>query len=253
MFKNFKLGKAPAKLDPRTVRLSSVIGVFPPAPVQFDYSSRIKNLEMLGNDTLGDCTAAGAGHLHQAWTAYNGNEFNPTTEETIAFYSGSTGYSPNDPNSDKGGVMLDVLNYWKKNGFAGHTIDAYLSVDPKNQAEIKTALYHFGGLYKGLALPLSVQNATVWKAPVLGMHGKSAPGSWGGHCVADVLTYNVRQQESITWGTTVESDWEFTADYCDELYVVLSPDWYGAEKVCPTGFNVTELLSLINSQLKQSE
>lgn len=248
-----RLGKAAARHDKRTVKMSSVIEVLPPAPATFDYSNRVKSLGMLGNDTLGDCTAAGAAHLHQIWTAYNGREFNPTLEETIAFYSGSTGYNPADSNSDNGGVMLDVLKYWKANGFAGHTIDAYISVDPKNQAEIKTALYHFGGLYKGLALPKSAQGASVWKVPAYGARWSGEPGSWGGHCVVDALTYNDKQQQCVTWGTTIESDWTFTSAYCDELFVVLSEDWYGTDKTCPTGFNATELLELINNQLLQNK
>ena len=247
---NVKLGKAPAKIDNRTVKMATFKGIIPPAPASFDYSNRVKHLSMLANDSLGDCTAAGAGHLHQIWTAYNGNEFKPTDTQTIAFYSGSTGYDPKNPSTDRGGVMLDVLNYWKKNGFAGHTIDAYLAVDPKNQEEIKTALYHFGGLYKGLALPLSAQGAGSWKVPFFGTKGNGKPGSWGGHCVVDALTYNQKQQQCITWGTTIESDWNFTADYCDELFVVLSSDWYGVNKVCPTGFDAAELLQLINNQLK---
>ena len=71
-----------------------------------------------GNDTLGDCTAAGAGHGLGIWRANAGNnDPAPTTDEVIAFYSATTGYVPGNPSTDQGGDEVTVLNYWRTNGF----------------------------------------------------------------------------------------------------------------------------------------
>jgi hypothetical protein len=236
-----KLGKKAAKYDARTLRFSTYKGTLAPAPETYDFSSRISNLGMCLNDTLGDCTAAGVAHLVQAWTGYNGVPFVPADASVLALYEGSCGYNPADPTTDAGGVLLDVLKYWKTNPFEGHEIDAYVSVDPKNKEEVKQALFYFGGLYVGVQLPKSAQSQTVWDVPWYGARGDAAVGSWGGHCIANILDYDDKTLTTITWGALKTMTWDWLSTYCDEMYVVLSPDWYGAGKVAPTGFNSAAL------------
>lgn len=235
-----KLGKLPPKHDFRTLRFAKYAKALLPAPVKFDYTNRLNRLGILANDTLGDCTAAGVAHLHQAWAAYNGFSFIPTDAETVEFYSKSCGYVIGDPATDNGGALLDVLKYWKTNGYFGHTIEAYAAVAGDDAASIKQAIYYFGGLYMGIALPKSAQNQDVWDVPWYGQRGPGAFGSWGGHCVSAAVGYDEDTVTVITWGALKKMTWNFFKTYCDEAYAVLSPDWYGTG-VAPTGFDAVGL------------
>lgn len=236
-----KLGKKEAKYDPRTLRFATYKASLPAAPPSYDFSNRIHDLGMLGNNIYGDCTAAGVAHLVQAWAAYNGVSYIPSDAATLKFYEDSCGYKPGDPSTDNGGTLIDVLKHWKANPFDGHEIDAYVAVNPKNLDEVKQALYYFGGLYVGLQLPKSAENQQIWDVPWLGFRGNGEPGSLGGHCVANILDYDERGLTTITWGQLKLMTWPFFESYCDECFCVLSPDWYGPEKVAPTGFDSVAL------------
>lgn len=126
---------------------------------------------MLGNNQYGDCAFAGALHLDQAWSDNAGKPFVPTDAQALAAYSAVCGFSPADPATDRGAVLLDVLNYWRQTGIAGRKILAYVSVNMRNPAEVKQAINLFGGLYIGLALPLAWQTTDVWDAPAAKRQG----------------------------------------------------------------------------------
>lgn len=237
---NLRLGKLPAKHDPRTLRFAKYADKLAPAPLALDYTNRISGLGMLANDTLGDCTAAGAAHMHQAWCAYNGVSYVPTDADTIAFYSETCGYVPGEASTDNGGVLLDVLKYWRNAGFAGRKIEAFTSVSPVDISLVKQAIYYFGGLYMGVMLPTSAQDQDVWDVPWYGARGKGAAGSWGGHCVAAVVGYDAKTLTIITWGQLKNMTWKFFLEYCDEAYAVLASDWFGTG-IAPTGFDVDSL------------
>ena len=129
----------------------------------------------------------------------------PIPDSTIVqYYEQWDGYNPADPTSDQGGVELDVLNDWRQQGFAGHTLDAFTAIDlgtqgaglvtcaseiRNQQAEygaarhlIQSAIWLFGGAYIGVELPLTAQKQDVWDV-TSGNHPDAEPGSWGGHAV----------------------------------------------------------------------
>ena len=120
---------------------------------------------MFSNDSLADCTAAAAAHMIQCWTANAGDAFMPTSAQVIAAYSATSHYIPGNAATDQGAVELDVLNFWRRQGIAGHKIDAYVSFRPQNFEHTRQAISLFGGIYIGLALPLSAQNQGVWDVP----------------------------------------------------------------------------------------
>ena len=137
----------------------------PPAPRSVDWTAEIPSWPMFSNDTLGDCTAAAAAHMIQCWTANAGDAFTPTNAQVIAAYSATGHYVPGNPATDRGAVELDVLSVWRQQGIAGHKIDAYVAFSPRNFEHTRQAINIFGGIYIGLALPLSAQNQNVWDVP----------------------------------------------------------------------------------------
>ena len=130
-FKRGRLASDPAKLA-RCLRLERYVDfdeLLPLIPLASGYAST-QPWGMLGNDTVGDCTCAAAGHADQIAETY-GDKKTPdvTPEAVLAAYSAITGYNPDDPNSDTGANMIDVLRYWQKTGIAGQKFSAYVAFD----------------------------------------------------------------------------------------------------------------------------
>ena len=204
----------------------------PPVPDSFDYSTLNPTplADVLGNDTLGDCTAAGAGHLIDVFTAGGGSPVTITAAETIAFYSLSTGYVPGDPSTDQGGDEVTVLTYWRDHGFdgkGGHPIAGFMRVDPTNAALLKACCFYFGGLYFGLELPNSYThpfpsaNGYVW--------GPGTPNPDQGHCIVGCGASATGIKDD-SWGLLGEFEYDGIAELCSEsnggmVFAVLSKDW----------------------------
>lgn len=240
-----RLGKQAPRHDPRTLLFENYIHpekALPPAPKAYKWDKHIapNAWGMMKNDTVGDCTCAAAGHLILEWTTNVGGPFISSDDQIIAAYVAITGYNPVTGANDNGAVEIDVLNYWRQTGIAGHQIAAYVALEPGNHQHIEEATYLFGGCYIGLQLPLSAQQQAVWSVPPGGVQGSGAPGSWGGHAVP-VVDYDARGLTVVTWGQTKRMTWSFWAAYCDEAYAILSPDFFNGSQVAPDGFDLTTL------------
>src|SRR5947209_12290743 len=147
-----KLGKHPARIDPRTLRLARFLReTAPPAPDAMDWFSAISSWGMMANDDLGDCTCAALGHALQAWSAAIGSEYTIPDSAVVDAYSRWCGYVPGDESTDQGGVEIDVLNQFRRDGLGGKQLLAYADVNINQADKIKQAIYLFGGLYIGLA------------------------------------------------------------------------------------------------------
>lgn len=229
-----RLGKLPARHDPRTLKLADYVNLsaLPKPKASVNWWRGVPETPMYRNDTLGDCTIAGAAHAVQEWSFWGKPYVRPTDAQVLRAYNI---LSPND----EGCVMLDVLKYWRKTGIAKNKISAFVKVDPNNTAHVKIAIDLFGGLYAGIALPLSAQPQKVWS--VIG--GPSGvPGSWGGHCVW-LPAFSSSRIPAVTWGEELAMTWQFLRYCTDELYAILDQSWLGVDKVSPAGLNVAQLLA----------
>ncbi len=235
-----KLGKKPAKVDPRTLKMAAYLTAeLPPAPAEVPVPD-MRHLGMMLNDQLGDCTCAGAAHMVQAWTASNGAEYVISDADVLKAYEGSCGYNPSDPGSDQGGVELDVLNYWRTTGVGGHKIAAFVALEPGNREHLKAACWLFGGCYLGVQLPVTAQNQIVWSLSIATGGPDAEPNSWGGHAVP-IVGYNETGPICITWGAPKQMTWSWFDVYCEEAYAVLSADWVQDGKPAPSGFDLAAL------------
>lgn len=245
----YKLGKKLAKIDHRTLKLENYIKALPPPPNSMGYVKEVKIWPMMLNDQLGDCVIAAAGHMIEQWSTYAGKAFTPSDLAIIKAYEDVGGYVPGDPSTDNGAYLLDVLNYWRKTGIADHKIVAFVSVNPRNHQEIKTAISLFGSIYQGVGLPLSAQNEMtggnglpLWQVPKAGPIGLGTPWSWGGHSVPAV-GYNDLGMEVVSWGQVFDQTWNFCDAYCDEAYAAVSQDWIRANGRSPSGLDIDTLLT----------
>jgi len=248
-----KLGRKPARTDKRTLKLGKYLtGLWAP-PENSGYAGKVPAFPMFGNDELGDCVIAAAGHLIQDWTANAESLCTPSENQILAAYEDVSGYVAGDPSTDNGCVMLDALKYWRNTGIGGHKIDAFVSVDITNQAEVKQAIWLFGGCFVGLNLPITAQQTfpgingcPVWDVPQ-DTTGDGAPGSWGGHCVP-LVAYGVDQQnhagtQLVTWATIYDATWRFLKLYGSEAWAILSKDFIAANGVAPSGFHYQQLFT----------
>lgn len=233
-----KLGKKSPKIDRRTLQLANYLDTaqIPTIPTQFDWSGKVPSWPMYSNDQIGDCTIASVGHQIMAWTANASAEITPSDHDIITAYSAVSGYDPQTGEGDNGAVELDVLNYWRRNGIAGHKIYAYASLQLRNHSHIKAACYLFGGVYIGLMLPLTARDQAIWTVPNGGLHGNGRPGSWGGHAVP-VLAWDAYYLTCVTWGRLQRMTWDFWSKYCDEAYAVLSQDFIDSKGIAPNAVN----------------
>jgi len=202
----------------------------PPPPPACKRSNIISAWGMHLNDSVGDCTIAAAVNAIQTWTAASGTLWRVSDEVTLARYSAVSGYQPGKPETDTGAVETDVLGMWSRHGWdigrQGEDVILWAALQPGNQADVREAIYNFGGVYIGLDLPDSAQNQAVWDVG-------SEPGTWGGHAVL-VTDYDSDGLACITWDTVQRMTWPFWQKYCEEAYVLLNRDWLNTSAVSPT-------------------
>lgn len=247
------MGRMLGKMAPVHQPGALQLGAYLPAerihlPTTVDNYSCVSDWGMMLNDRLGCCTASGAGHATQAWTAMNKREFVPSDDDVLKMYSAVSGYDPATGANDNGAVEADVLKYWMETGIAGHKLDSYAVIETRSRYQMKLAMYLFGDAYTGIALPLSAQDQKVWTST----HGpESEPGSWGGHAVP-LVGYDENTATCITWGAPLKMTWAFQHRYMDEAYAPLSIDWVDEQsKQAPNGLLWDDLKRDLEKQFRR--
>jgi hypothetical protein len=176
---------------------------------------------MMLNDTYGDCTIAGAGHMIVAANALvNGSDPIPTDPEIQQEYFAETG------GPDSGCVEADVLKNWYTRGLfqmntgnvcSTNKIAGYAPVNPQSIRDVQQAIAFYGGCYIGVQLPQSAQQQfgedDQWTV---------VPGSpiEGGHCILYVA-YDAHNLYAVTWGAVIAVAYPWHAAYCDEAWAVV--------------------------------
>lgn len=212
------LGKEPAKIDPRTLRLADYIDwtALPAYPSTFKDSDKIADWKMLGNDAHGDCVMVGDMHQEMLWSVLAGTPFVVNEQQLIQTY---LQLSP----GDNGLVILDYLRWRRKNPVAGaRQMLGFAAVNWRDLAELSVATSMFHGVLRGILLPKTAQSQTgssrTWET--LSLSGDGTPGSWGGHLTFEP-DYDPAKVGEITWGFVQPASRQFMASYCDECYVVV--------------------------------
>lgn len=248
-----KLGKRVHRFDRRTLQLKKYIKAVTPPPATMGYIDRVTEWPMMLNDAIGDCTIAAAGHMIEQWTTYATTPAIPGDPAILQAYEAVSGYNPNDPNSDAGAVVLDVLNYWRQHGIGGHQIVAYASINVKDPKEFQQAVALFGNVYIGVGLPITAQDPRtdengipIWEVQKAGPIGAGQPWTWGGHAVPGV-GYRTNAQPNggmrvVSWGQLYDVTWNFLRAYCDEAYAIVTEDWIKQNGQSPSGFDLATLL-----------
>lgn len=217
----FRGGKLPAQPARPHLKLSPVLEHLAAPPASSDWQADTIQWPMYGNDTIGDCTCAGVGHMVNQLTFYgSGAEVEPAEQSVVAMYSAITGYNPKKPSSDTGAYCQDVLTYWRTTGLEGHKIAAFASVDVSDLTAVKQAIALFGTVYIGLNFPDSAMDQFNAGEPWDVVKGARVEG---GHCVI-VGAYGGGKLGLVTWGAETTMTEAFWKKYVDEAWVVLDTD-----------------------------
>ena len=217
------------------------------APSRIDWTPAVSSWGLYANDTVGDCACAAPANLIRVWTANAGAQRDLPVEAVLAAYTVVSGYTPDQPASDIGAVISDVLMLWHAagaGGIGGDVLAGFAEVNHDGPFHIQVAVALFGGCLLGLQLPVAAQGATSWSTPP-DLAGANAPGSWGGHC-ALVVAYDADGVLLVTWGGLVRASWGWLACYVDEAWAAISADWLRAG-LSPAGFDLAGLQAQLRS------
>lgn len=237
--KTVKLGRKPAIIDPRALVFADYVkpGSLPVHPATQDWSDGIADWGMLGNDKYGDCAFAGMAHAIMCWCKNHGVVVDFSVDQVLAEYAVVTGFDPKTGANDGGAALYDVLRYMARNGFIGHKLAAYVSVDPKKPDEVREAIYLTGCVYAGFNVPTSIeQESGIWRV-------QPGPVKFeGGHCVP-LPKYSASSFTCVTWGGEQEMEENFFTSYFDEVWALVSLDWVSPAMTAPNRFDFAQLMA----------
>lgn len=232
-----KLGCVPSRHDERTLNLRTYLTSDPQIRIPArDWTTAVKQFGVWKNDVLGDCTCASMAHVLQAQAANTGNPLTITDDDVVGLYK-LTGYDPDDPKTDQGAQLIDVLKLMRSHGLAGNKLGAFAKVDHRNMDELDAAVNLCGFAYTGSALPRSILSQTVWDV-VDGPDG--VPGSLGNHAMA-MLGFDDKHAVLISWGQVRVATREWCQRHMFEAWAGIDALWLEPGGVTPSGFDVTAL------------
>lgn len=219
-----KLGKLPARIDERTIRLSSIIRkeLLPPLPMYYDLDEAlggIDNNRMFLNDQYGDCVIAARAHQTFRFEKFEqGRQIKISDQEVIDQYFKETG------GGDWGLVLLSSLNYWRQEGWPvggkNYTIYAFAAVDWKDHDEVCHCIHLLDGVNFGMKVyqnDLDQFNANKpWQLT-------ENDGEFrGGHGVyLHVYGYDDQSIVCTTWGRRQRMSWKFWDKRVDEAFGIV--------------------------------
>ena len=245
-----RLGKQPAKNDPRTLRLAKYLPAsLPAAPRAADWTAKVTVWGSMMNDIIGDCVFAGGGHAVQTWTAYEGIERVPSDMQVQGYYESWAGYDPSSPATDQGYVELDFLNKWRKLGYCGAILDGYADPDWHNAEHVKISIALFGGIYIGVQLPQSAMDQFSAGQPWTMTGDRRVVG---GHALW-VPAYDRDWLYAVTWGKKQPMAWDCLAAWCDEAHTLRSPLFLNAYGVSASSIKLDNWdadLALLDAETK---
>lgn len=240
-----KLGK----LAPRAPRLRLrpyITHLTPPPASAGTYDSMTIDAMMLGNDAVGDCAVAGPYHESIHWNWLNGRQhISANTELALQAYSDITGYTPDDPSTDTGCVVADVVDYRRKTGLLmtdgkRHKLAAGLGLDRGDTIDAKQSINLFDAVGIGFQVPDYAMEQFNAGQPWDLIGTPEEAMITGGHYVAGIA-YDPQYVYVITWGAVQRMSWGFYKAFADEAWAYVAEDLLNDAGKSPDGFDLAKL------------
>ena len=226
----YALGKAPATPDDRDLRAAAYVTPLTLIPPDVDTGNLhlVEDWGMLGNDNYGDCVFAGGDHETMLWLQESDHDVAGLFDDDTALgdYAAVTGFSPSDPDSDKGTNVRDALRYRRHTGLADtagtrHTIHGFMRLIAGNHYELKMAVHVFDATGVGIRFPESAHAQFDAGEPWDVVPGTPEPKD--GHYIP-AIGYDADYVYCVTWGKLQPMTWAFFDTYCDEAWSIFSQE-----------------------------
>lgn len=251
------LGRKEKKAGNPSVKIENFIDLLSavPPPASIDYTAKAlssirQTLGNAGPGAEGDCVIASGGHGVGVWSGNDtdsGGVIVQTWNEALSEYHRIGGPQ------DNGLVITDALDDMVQTGLlcAGtrRKIDGWAGV-AQTQDMIRACIAEFGSMRIGFNVPGEWMNSAsegfVWDTP-------RSYSFVGGHDVR-LAGYTTQGIIVCTWGLLGIMTWKAILDsrIVDELYVELSPNYYGPDNVSPSGFQMAALKAAL-AQVKSGQ
>lgn len=217
----FRGGRRPADPSKPRLLLRPYIKTLPAPPASVDWYSAVTDWPMFLNDQLGCCTEAMVGHNLQNTSTYgDGATVTITDDDVLTAYERVSGYRPGHPETDRGAVLQDVYNDWRKHGVGGHKALAFAAVNVHDLDEVKTAINEFGAAGLGI-----IVDETMMDDFNAGKGWTRVGGAQlGGHAVPAV-GYDDEGVWVVTWGQVIKMTWAVFRRVCEEGWIAVLPEW----------------------------
>jgi hypothetical protein len=247
---------------PRLETFIQDAAALPSAAGVVDRQSKVSSFPMYANDTVGDCTCAGFGHLVAMLTAFSGQVLGGamfTDTEILKMYSAITGYNPATGANDNGAELYQVCQYMMSTGLTDtsgkvHKIAGYADIASfNNLGYLKQVLNAFGAVYLGVSVGDADQQSFSDGEPfTLPANGKQVGPNGIDHCVVLSLSAfgdaGVTDDETIiTWGAEEKINVPWAWTNIGEAIAVISTDWMEANGDTPAGQSMTQLIAEVKS------
>jgi hypothetical protein len=273
-----KLGRHRGPVNPKVPHWSALrfrLGAPPLQPLPangVDNTDGVASFGMMGNDVVGDCTCAAYYHSRQIWALgtatvpvsgilnMDGNA--ATSPDAITLYERITGYNPNakpDANgnnpTDRGADENVVLKYLLTTGApVGNgsgppdKLLAYVQLDPRNQDDLKYAIWECGVAYIGFQCPMSWRTndysaLKVWDAP---RDNSDPPDPDEGHAVV-LVAFDNTNFKAVSWGAIYTVTPAFVQTYVDQAFALADRLWVTQSGQTPLGYTAAQLEQLMNA------
>lgn len=128
------------------------------------------------NDLIGDCVETAGFNAVQTFLARAGSDALISNDFVPEVYSAVTGYTPNNPASDRGTDPEAFFAWWGRNAIAGYKLGRLTRLGPQDENGIRNTISSAGGVFLCIDLAVEQQNEIVWTA-------SGTPGTWGGHAI----------------------------------------------------------------------
>jgi len=245
-----KLGRQARAFNPKIKNMRAVYGKpLPTPPAAIDWSHNITDFGVMLNDRLGDCTCAAVYHARQIWTANTLTEQTEPDRCVLNLYEAATGYNPQNPATDQGGVEQYVLQYLLNEGIplgdgTRDKILGFMEVDHNNINDVKLTIAEFGLAYIGFNVPNSMFAAgeppQVWTVS----QDPNLAATEGGHAII-LIAYDDQGPTCVSWGKKYKMTWEFFSRYTDEVYAIVDKSWIETTGKTPLNLTLQELEELM--------
>lgn len=188
-----------------------------------------------------NCTIAACGHAIQIWTANTSGEITVPDPVIENIYSWWAGYVPGNPSTDNGAIPVQILSSWRKHGFNGNKLKAFVSVDVTSPTQVQQSISFLGGNYVGLQVPNYVMDNLTAPGSTWDVDPSGDNGIAGGHAVWACGYRSDGTIIIISWGNIYYVTPSFWSANMDESYALLSPEWFTKDGPSASGFAFNSL------------